>query len=170
MKKSDLDRRGFLKTAGVVAVSFAVPASLWSCTKEAKTSGGPTKGASAGGPSANMAAITQKVTSLEAKGLLTEAKPGPWAGKQASHLPQVKFHKGEGAVTIFTKHGMSPSHWITAHYLRDQDGKLVGFHEYVGTDKEAKNRFNLPKGTTRITAYSHCNKHGDWQAADTKTV
>lgn len=165
-QSSELDRRGFLKAAGVVAVSVAVPAGLWSCTTdEQKKPVVPGKGA-AGGMAANEAAVAK----LEAEEILTMEKPGKWKGKEAGHLPQVTFHEGEGAVTLFTKHSMSEAHWITAHYLRDQDGKLLGFQAYKGTDAEAKHRFDLPKGTTKITAYSHCNKHGDWQAADTKTA
>lgn len=165
MKQSSrVERRGFLKTAGVVAVSFAVPASLWSCSTE------PPKKAAGGGGKEKGNDWAAQVAKLESEELLTKDKPGKWAGKEGSHLPQVTFHEGEGAVTLFTKHGMSEAHWITAHYLRNQDGKLIGFQAYAGTDTEAKHRFDLPKGTTRITAYSHCNKHGDWQAADTKTA
>lgn len=166
MKQSKMDRRGFLKTASVVAVSFAVPASLWSCNKEKPAEPGKGGGPAKGG-NADWAA---QVAKLEADAIFTQEKPGKWDGKQASHIPQVTFHEGEGAVSLFTKHGMSPSHWITAHYLRDQDGKLLGLQTYKGTDKEARHRFEIPKGTTRITAYSHCNKHGDWKAADTKTA
>ncbi len=109
------------------------------------------------------------VSKFEAAGVMTMEHPGKWKGKEGSHIPQVTMHKGEGAITLFTKHPMSPKHWITAHYLKDQDGKLIGFQLYEGTDKEARHRFMIPKGTTRITAYSHCNKHGDWKAADQKT-
>ncbi len=160
-----MDRRRFLKTASVVAVSVAVPATLWGCGKQGEDT--PAASGGSGEKAGNMAA---QVTKLEAEGILTMDAPGPWQGKQGSHIPQVTFHEGEGAVTLFTKHGMSPRHWITAHYLRNQDGKLLAFQAYAGTDKEARHRFALPKGTTRITAYSHCNVHGDWKAVDTKTA
>ena len=165
-QSSEMDRRGFLKTAGVVAVSFAVPAGLWSCAGEDKKT--PAK--SGNGKAGDAAAMSAAVAKLEAEGILTMEDPGKWKGKEASHIPQVTFHEGEGALSLFTKHSMSEAHWITAHYLRDQDGKLIGFQAYKGTDAEARHRFELPKGTTRITAYSHCNKHGDWRAADTKTA
>ncbi len=167
MKASN--RREFLKSAGVVAATFAVPASLWSCS-EAKQGGTAGGGGTATGkkPAGQSKEWAGMVAKFEADGILTQDKPGKWAGKQGSHIPRVTFHEGEGAVTLWTKHGMSPTHWITAHYLRDQDGKLLGFQAYAGTDKEAKHRFVLPKGTTKITAYSHCNKHGDWRAADSK--
>jgi len=164
-KQGAMDRRGFLRTAGVVAVSLAVPATLWGCGKK-----GADSNAATGGAGPNPSEMAVQVAKLEADGLLTMDAPGKWTGKQGSHLPQVTFHEGEGAATLFTKHGMSPRHWITAHYLRDQDGKLLALQTYAGTDKEARHRFDLPKGTTRITAYSHCNVHGDWQAADTKTA
>lgn len=166
MKQNEIGRRGFLKAAGVVAVSVAVPASLWSCNKQKQVE--PGKGGNAA--KAGNADWTAEVAKLEADAIFTQEKPGKWDGKQGSHIPQVTFHEGEGAVSLFTKHGMSESHWITAHYLRDQDGKLLGLQNYKGTDKEARHRFEIPKGTTRITAYSHCNKHGDWKAADTKTA
>ena len=172
--RNHMDRRNFVKKAGVTAISFAVGASLWGCTKKEEEGGPKAKEASASQPSGHREPMYSKadamamVSKFEAAGVMDMGHPGKWKGKEGSHIPRVTLHKGEGAITLFTKHPMSKKHWITAHYLKDQNGDIIGFKLYKGTDPEARHRFEIPKGTTRITAYSHCNKHGDWKAEDKK--
>ncbi len=169
-----MDRRSFVKKASVTAISFAVGASLWGCTKKEDDKAPKDSGGNTSQPAPHRQAMVSPAdakamaSKFEAAGVMDMGHPGKWKGKEGSHIPQVTMHEGEGAITLFTKHPMSKSHWITAHYLKDQNGDIIGFQLYEGTDAEARHRFEIPKGTTRITAYSHCNKHGDWKAEDKK--
>ncbi|MFQ5748762.1 MAG: desulfoferrodoxin family protein [Planctomycetota bacterium] len=156
MNENELSRRELLR-AGVAAVTVAVPALAWSCSnKNADSSGG-------GGAKVS-AADLERIAELEKDGVFTAADPGPWAGKDKSHVPQVTFPAGQDSVELYTAHPMSPEHYITAQYVKDQDGNLIAFASHKGTDDEARVTLPLPPGTTSITAYSHCNKHGDWSA------
>jgi desulfoferrodoxin (superoxide reductase-like protein) len=170
--ENQMNRRGFFKNASITAISIAVGANLWGCTKEPKKDILKNKEASSSQPSpsrstkispADASALVEK---YEASGIHTINHQGKWKGKDASHLPQVTLHEGEGEITLFTEHPMKKNHWITSHYLRNQDGKLIGFQFYEETDPEARHRFEIPKGTTKITAFSHCNKHGVWKAKE----
>ena len=185
IEKNEMTRRGFFQHAGLAAVTVSVPAWVWGCgggaaaTSEAAngtSSGGEathTTGpgtvapgtvapATAGAGSAVSDEARAQVATFEGETLYTAAAPGQWEGKAASHVPQVTFQPG--GVELFTDHGMSPEHWITAQYVKDQDGNLIAFTGHEGTDAEARASFTLPPGTTQITAYSHCNLHGDWSA------
>ncbi len=170
---STVTRRGFFQRAGLVAVAVSVPAWVWGC-------GGSSEAAGVGETSSGGEAVADttvdvsvaatgvsdearaQVAALEAEAVYTASEPGPWEGKAGSHVPQVSF--AVGSVALFTDHGMSPEHWIDAQYVKDQDGNLIAFAAHAGTDAEARASFTLPEGTTQITAYSHCNRHGDWSA------
>jgi desulfoferrodoxin (superoxide reductase-like protein) len=76
----------------------------------------------------------------------------------------IELHDGEGAATVTVMHGMSVEHWISDIYLRNQDDIIIGYVELTGEDPEARARFDLPRGTTRITAYAYCNLHDHWTA------
>jgi len=159
MNENRISRRDLLRT-GVFAVTVAVPALTWGCTtKESESKGGGAK---------ISAADLERIAELEKDGVFTSADPGPWAGKDKSHVPQVTFPAGSGSVQLYTAHPMSPEHYITAQYVKDQDGKLIAFASHKGTDDEARATLPLPPGTTSITAFSHCNKHGDWSAPNAK--
>ncbi|NOY89631.1 MAG: hypothetical protein GXP55_00380 [Deltaproteobacteria bacterium] len=175
---SKVTRRGFFQRAGVVAVTVSVPAWVWGCgSPEASepandaTAGGEVPsdaadmsgalGERGAGPEVSDAQRAQ-IAAFEGESVFTATAPGPWEGKAGSHVPQVSF--GPGRVELFTNHGMSPEHWIDAQYLKDQDGNVIAFAAHAGTDAEARANFTLPEGTTQITAYSHCNRHGDWSA------
>jgi len=160
MNKNEFDRRQLLRT-GVVAVTVAVPALAWSCSKKSTN-------AAEGGAAKVSAADMESVMALEKDGVYTATNPGPWAGKEKSHVPQVTFPAGQGSVELFTAHPMSPDHYISAQYVKDQDGKLIAFAAHQGTDAEARATLSLPRGTTSITAFSHCNIHGDWSAPSSK--
>ena len=155
--KITLDRRAFLKTSAMYAVTLSVPATLWGCNKNKTTT-------NSGANHKSTAAWEAKAQQLESTGVLTTDAPGKWDGKAGSHVPQVSFQQGQGTVTIHTAHGMSPEHYITAHYIRDQDGKIIGMKEYTGNESDATAVFTLPPKTVQITAYSHCNLHDHWAA------
>lgn len=160
------NRRQFMQRSGLVAVTVAVPSWVLGCggapaAKEPAGGGGDTPPAGGGDTSAWDA----KAAELEGTGVLTTEAPGKWDGKAGSHAPQVSFAPGK--VNVMTKHPMTEEHWITVHYVRDQGGTIIGLKEYAGTDPEASTSFDLPEGTTEITAYSHCNKHDHWSTAGT---
>jgi len=159
-----LNRRGFLHEAGVVAVAVTVPSWVLGCGAGAGERAPVRSVGLHGRPPCGAVSeeVCAQAAALEADAVYSAAQPGPWQGKAASHVPQVSFRSG--AVELVTRHGMSPEHWIDAQYVRDQDGALIGFASHVGTDEEARAVFSLPPGTTAITAYSHCNVHGDWSA------
>ena len=105
-----------------------------------------------------------KVARLEKEGVFTIDNPGVWAGKEKPHVPIIRLDPAEGKVTIFTDHGMSDTHFITTHYVRDQDGRIFGLESFTGRDEKAESVFQLPPGTVKITAYSHCNLHDTWSS------
>jgi len=173
--ESNLSRRGFFQRAGVAAVTVSVPAWVWGCGGTSPTSTEPAAEDTSGGEMAQpapapVAAATPavsdearaQVAAFEAETIYTAAVPGQWEGKAGSHVPQVTFQPG--GAELFTQHGMAAEHWIDAQYIKDQDGNLIAFAAHAGTDAEARASFTLPEGTTQITAYSHCNLHGDWSA------
>ena len=162
--KFQTSRRGFLKSSGLVAVTVAVPSSLWGCGSKSKSENTVPEGNGAGGEP-DTSAWEAKAKELEGNGILTADSPGKWDGKQGGHVPKVTFNEGEGTVTVETTHGMSEEHWITTQYVRDQNGKVVGLESFQGTDPKALSTFQVPEGTTELTAYSHCNLHDHWKAA-----
>lgn len=183
--KNDMTRRGFFQRAGLAAVTVSVPAWVWGCGGGAAATPGPAADTTSGGesadamaPDATMATADMgsavsdearaQVAAFEGETIYTAAAPGQWEGKAGSHVPQVSFQPG--GVELFTDHGMSPEHWITAQYIKDQDGNLIAFTGHEGTDAEARASFTLPAGTTQITAYSHCNVHGDWSAEPSRAA
>lgn len=136
-------------------VSFAVPAGLWGCDEAAEDS-------DTGGETVT-AEQTATADMLDGETTYTFAAPDKWVGKEATHAPIVEFQVGEGTVEVFTNHDMLGDHWIEYQYIRDQDGKLVGFIQHENTASEARVKFSLSKDTTSITAYSHCNQHDHWK-------
>ena len=150
-----MSRRAVLEFNGLVAISVAVPS--WLLEREALAS------SKKEAPPKKNEAWEARAKELEAKGpVYTAAEAGKWKGKEGSHVPVASFEAGQ--VTILTKHPMTPEHWITSHYIKDQKGVVIGLKEFTGTDPEAKSTFPLPKGTTALTVYSHCNLHDLWSA------
>ncbi|RKY18750.1 MAG: hypothetical protein DRQ55_12470 [Planctomycetota bacterium] len=150
-------RRTLLRGASLFAVAAVVPAGLWGCGRPGEDSADDGAAVVSANPD-----WEARARELESSGVLTATEPGEWAGKEASHLPQLSFTQGSGTVEVLTDHSMSPEHWITTHYVKNQAGVVIGLQEYAGTDAEARHGFELPAGTTRITAYSFCNRHGHW--------
>jgi superoxide reductase len=148
--RQTMSRRAAIKYNGLVAISVAVP--TWLIEREAD----------AGAPKKSHA-WEARAKELEAKGpVYTAAAPGKWQGKEGGHVPSASFEARQ--VTIVTKHPMTPEHWITTHYIKNQKGVVIGLKEFSGTDPEAKSTFPLPKGTTALRVYSYCNRHDLWSA------
>ena len=149
MAKRTVSRRALLKYNTLAAISVAVPA--WLVERQAAAAPGKNEG------------WEKRAKEFEEKGPPnTASAPGKWKGKEGSHVPTATFD-GD-SVTIFTKHPMSAEHYITTHYIKNQKGVVIGLKEFKPTDSEAKSTFVLPKKTTSITVYSHCNLHDLWDA------
>jgi superoxide reductase len=153
MSRRSVGRRAFIKYNGLVAISVAVPSWLSSRGAEAA--------------SVKNDAWEARAKELEGKGpIYTAAAPGKWKGKEGSHVPVATFDSG--GVTVVTKHPMTPQHWITTHYIKNDEGTVIGLKELTPADPVAKSTFPLPKGTTTITVYSNCNLHDLWNAESQK--
>ncbi len=90
----------------------------------------------------------------------TKENPGKWVKKVSSHIPIVTL-EGE-KVTVETKHGMSPAHFIVRHTLVLEDGTVVGAKTFSANDKPIST-YALPagyKGTVYATSF--CNLHDLW--------
>ncbi|CAE8726190.1 unnamed protein product [Polarella glacialis] len=93
------------------------------------------------------------------------------------HKPSLTVH-GNGSATVvvgqenvkegnITYHPMAPStdptllHWINAIWVLDQSGLVIANYEFLpDAIGPASLTFEVPAGTTEMTAYEYCNKHG----------
>ena len=96
------------------------------------------------------------------KGIVySEAMQGKWKGKAGGHVPRISVDGRK--VTVETRHGMSPAHYIVRHTLVGPDGVVLGEKTFSGTDAKALSVFELPSGFSgRIVATSFCNLHDFW--------
>lgn len=96
----------------------------------------------------------------------TEANPGRWTGKVATHLPNIEVGKVEGSATVkvVTAHEMKGyEHYIVKHVLLDKDYKFIDEHLFDPTkDGAAISTFTLKNYTGTVYALSLCNKHDLW--------
>ena len=94
-----------------------------------------------------------------------------WMGedKAAAHVPKVTL--ADGTLLVLVDHPMTPEHYITTIYVRDQDDVIISFVEYTqpaaGTDAIGVETapLTLDASVTRVTVYAHCNQHNVWRAA-----
>jgi len=96
----------------------------------------------------------------------TKDNPGPWAGKEGSHVPQIAYVKaGSGLkVTVKVAHPMDPKapHYIMWIKLLDGDGNTLGQKDFVATDPAPIATFDLTSAPQKLKAYERCNLHGIW--------
>ena len=96
----------------------------------------------------------------------TKEAPGRWAGKVATHLPNIGISKTADSVTIkiVTPHEMKGyEHYIVKHVLLDKDYKFLNEHMFDPTkDSVPVSEFTLKNYTGAIFALSMCNKHDVW--------
>lgn len=154
-KNAKMGRRELLRAAGsLFAVSVAVPAGLSACV--------------AGGESPTVVTSNpiwdRRAAQLEQGDVLTMSNPGPFAGKEMAHVPRVSFDSRAGSVTLENTHPMMQDHWITTHYVRDQNGVIFGLREFRSDDVMARATFAVPPGTTSVTAYVYCSVHSSWRS------
>jgi len=96
----------------------------------------------------------------------TKEAPGRWAGKVATHLPNIDISKAGDDVTIkiVTPHEMKGyEHYIVKHVLLDKDYKFLNEHLFDPTKESVpSSEFTLKNYTGTIYALSMCNKHDLW--------
>ncbi|MGE0173489.1 MAG: desulfoferrodoxin family protein [Oligoflexales bacterium] len=147
-----MDRRFFLKFGSLAAGSYAV----YSCgvTKERVLARAKVA------PGADNAESEEKTAGDE---IYTAENPGPWAGKEASHLP--KLTAADGRLTMITDHAMAAEHYISRHQLQNDKDQIIA-DKVIAADGKPESVFALakPAGET-INAYSTCNMHGVWKAS-----
>ncbi len=86
---------------------------------------------------------------------------GRWEGKAGSHAPVVTVEGNK--VTVETKHGMAPRHYIVKHTIVTEAGEVLG--EYVffpDTDKKAVSSYEIQGKHGKLYALSFCNLHDLW--------
>jgi desulfoferrodoxin (superoxide reductase-like protein) len=150
-------RRDFVSRMGVAAFGIWLPG----CMAHVGVDDG------SGGEERNDAWETQ-AAALE--GTKVYDKSTQWMGedKAATHVPQVTV--SEGTVLVLVPHPTTIDHYITAIYLRDQDGVIIAFVEYEQPTKDSDVTgvspppIALEGSVTSVTAYAHCNKHNTWKA------
>lgn len=134
-----------------------------------------------------------RVKQLESSGnIYTEAAPGPWAGKERSHVPTIVADTMmKNRVTVLVNHVMqkasiadggvmdaadadpdadaapavvmTPEHYVTTIYVKTDTGVVAGLVEFTSSDPAPPSvTFVLPAGTKSVTAYENCNIHGLW--------
>ena len=64
---------------------------------------------------------------------------------------------------------MTPEHYISRVWVKDQDGTILHFEELkngvISAEEARSSEFDVPAGTTELTPYELCNKHGLWEGA-----
>jgi desulfoferrodoxin-like iron-binding protein len=146
---------GFLAMAALILLVLASPA----CKKEqAGEESQPAVQAEKEKPA-------QPVEEME-EAIYTKDNPGPWAGKEAAHLPQIAYEKTESGlmVTVTVDHEMNPEkpHYIMWIKLMDGEGNVLGQKEFVPTDPKAEAIFELSTVPSKLVAEEKCNVHGVW--------
>jgi superoxide reductase len=90
----------------------------------------------------------------------SKENPGRWEGKAGSHAPVVTVKND--TVTIETKHGMAPAHYIVKHTLLSKTGEVLGEKVFFAHDKKAISSFTIKGGISEYYALSYCNLHDQW--------
>jgi desulfoferrodoxin-like iron-binding protein len=100
--------------------------------------------------------------------IYTVEDPGPWAGKEKVHVPEIVYERtDEGLqVTVTVAHEMAPEkpHYIEWIKLLDSEGALLGEAEFQPEDEKAEAVFTLAEIPAKLAAREKCNLHGIWQA------
>jgi superoxide reductase len=98
--------------------------------------------------------------------VFTRDDPGPWAGKEEVHLPQITFEKTAAGlkVTIAVGHEMNAEkpHYIMWIKLLDGEDNLIGEKSFQAVDEKAEAIFEIQSAPALLKAYAMCNLHGLW--------
>jgi len=99
--------------------------------------------------------------------IYSSGNQGKWEGKAGSHVPVVTVDKDSGMVSVETKHGMKPKHYIVRHTLVAPNGDVIHAHTFGIKDSKAVSSTEAGdklSGLTKAYAFSYCNLHDLWVA------
>jgi len=99
----------------------------------------------------------------------TRENPGPWAGAQDKHVPEITYEKMGTGLMVTVKidnHPMDPKkpHYIMWIRLEDANGKVLGKHDFAATDPAPVATFHVPSVLAKLKAFERCNVHGIWMS------
>ncbi len=124
-------------------------------------------------PAAAPAAAPQETPAMANEGNsmenpYTKDNPGPWAGKEGAHVPQITYEKAGAGLKVTVQvdnHPMDPKtpHYIMEIMLHDGAGAMLGQKTFVATDPAPIATFELMSVPEKLVAYEHCNLHGIWK-------
>jgi superoxide reductase len=86
--------------------------------------------------------------------------PRRWDGKAGSHAPVVTVE--DGKVSVETKHGMAPKHYIVKHAIVTPEGEVLGEQVFFPEDKKALSTYEIKGKYPKLYALSFCNLHDLW--------
>lgn len=96
----------------------------------------------------------------------SQKSQGRWAGKAATHIPNIAIDKADGniKVQVVTGHEMKAyEHYIVKHVLLDKDFRFIDEHFFNPMEeKVARSVFSLANYQGTLYALSYCNKHDLW--------
>ena len=115
------------------------------------------------GPDAKMADLKALIAEKETAVIKSAAAPGDAAPASITkHVPTIAI--ADGKATIATpNHGMEEEHWIELLYAKNQGGEVVAAVQHKASDASTFT-FEIPAGTSQLTAFEACNKHGVWKS------
>jgi desulfoferrodoxin (superoxide reductase-like protein) len=156
-----MNRREYLESTAAAIAGMSVPLAVLGCGDEAATE------MSSSTTDEALEAFKTKAASLEAS--MVYDKGTQWMGmdKANTHVPAVTL-SGTTAM-VETPHVLTAAHYITALYLKDQTNQIIAFLELEqpaagDAFPKATATFVIPAGTTKVTAFSHCNLHDVWKS------
>ena len=114
---------------------------------------------------------TERASRLETPYVYTRSAPGEWAGKEASHTPNVQVYESGGALSVAAtvNHVMTEEHWVSVIYFKDQNYNIFYLQELLPQDgaedgASVQVYTTIPEGVTHVMAFAYCNKHDNWRS------
>lgn len=109
----------------------------------------------------------EKSTEIE-ETIYTRTAPGPWQGKEDSHVPAILVGKTDAGleVQVSVNHVMDPDipHYIMWLKLYDENETLLGETQFEPDSETPTVTFSIAAGPQKIKALEKCNLHGIWSA------
>ncbi len=97
--------------------------------------------------------------------IFTKDDPAHWAGKEATHAPQVTA--SGTMLMVKTNHPMSEAHYIVSHSVVLDGGKYLDRKVFTPKDTP-ESMFTLPAGYKgKVMVTSTCNLHDLWMTTIT---
>lgn len=111
----------------------------------------------------NLTALIEKNIQYGKAGVFNETYyPDAFKDLVTVHIPTVTDEGEEGHVVMST-HPQEADHWITDIWVFSHRGHLLACRKFNSSQK-AELRFRIPRDTSHIRVFEHCNLHGVWEA------